>query len=66
MDYLTPSFQSSFIPGYGTEAALVMLVDDRWWGWDGGSALILAFLNLSIAFNTIEHGILLGQLGGWG
>lgn len=38
------------------------IIDDRWWEWDWSGATILAFHELSVAFNTIDHGILLGCL----
>ncbi|KAF7234897.1 E3 ubiquitin-protein ligase TRIM21 [Varanus komodoensis] len=64
-DYLDP-FQSSFRPGYGTESALVALYDDLCREKDRGSASLLVLLDLSAAFNTIDHGILLDRLAGLG
>uniref|UniRef100_A0A8D2J284 Reverse transcriptase domain-containing protein n=1 Tax=Varanus komodoensis TaxID=61221 RepID=A0A8D2J284_VARKO len=63
-DYLDP-FQSGFRPGYGTESALVALYDDLCWE-DRGSASLLVLLDLSAAFDTIDHGILLDRLAGLG
>ncbi|KAF7239262.1 WD repeat-containing protein 90 [Varanus komodoensis] len=60
-DYLDP-FQSGFRPGYGTESALVTLYDDLCRERDRGSASLLVLLDLSAAFNTIDHGILLDRL----
>uniref|UniRef100_A0A8D0DWT2 Reverse transcriptase domain-containing protein n=1 Tax=Salvator merianae TaxID=96440 RepID=A0A8D0DWT2_SALMN len=64
-DYLGP-WQSGFRPGYSTETALVALIDDLWRARDRGYSSILVLLDLSEAFNTIDHGILLRQLEGLG
>lgn len=37
-------------------------MDDLWQKWNGGSIFILGLLDLSAAFNTIDHGILMGRL----
>ncbi|KAF7251291.1 Dystrophin, partial [Varanus komodoensis] len=60
-DYLDP-FQSCFRPGYGTESALVALYDDLCKERDRGSASLLVLLDFSVAFDTIDHGILLNRL----
>uniref|UniRef100_A0A803TU59 Reverse transcriptase domain-containing protein n=1 Tax=Anolis carolinensis TaxID=28377 RepID=A0A803TU59_ANOCA len=62
-DYLDP-FQSGFRPGHGTEMALVALVDDLRRELDRGSVSLMVFREA--AFDTIDHGILLGQLSGMG
>ncbi|KAF7250183.1 putative RNA-directed DNA polymerase from transposon BS [Varanus komodoensis] len=64
-DYLDP-FQSGFSPRYGTESALVALYDDLCREKDRGSASLLVLLDLSAAFDTIDHGILLDRLAGLG
>ncbi|KAF7242353.1 putative RNA-directed DNA polymerase from transposon BS [Varanus komodoensis] len=64
-DYLDP-FQSGFRPRYGTESALVTLYDDLCRERDMGSESLLILLDLSVAFDTIDHGILLNRLAGLG
>ena len=65
MDFLDP-FQSGFRPGFGTETALVALYDDLCRERDRGSVTLLILLDLSVAFNTIDHGVLLDRLAGLG
>ncbi|KAF7243586.1 putative RNA-directed DNA polymerase from transposon BS, partial [Varanus komodoensis] len=58
--------RSGFRPGYGTESALVALYDDLCRERDRGSASLLVLLDLSAAFDTIDHGILQDRLAGLG
>lgn len=58
-DYLDP-FQSGSRLAFGTETtlgALIPMPETRW-----GDVSLLVLMNLSIAFDTIEHSVFLGQM----
>ncbi|XP_053120685.1 uncharacterized protein LOC128331367 [Hemicordylus capensis] len=55
-------FQTGFRAGYGVETALVGLMDDLYQGIGRGSVTLLVLLDLLVAFDTINHGILPGRL----
>ena len=50
--------QSAYSPGYSTETALLKVVDDLFLSLNKGSISVLALLDLSSAFDTIDHPIL--------
>ena len=56
------SFQSAYRPGHRTETALLKVVNDLLLAMDDGKLLVLAFLDLSAVFDTIDHDILLHRL----
>lgn len=58
MDFLDP-FQSRFQTGFGIKTALVALYGDLCQQGDRENVSLLIFLDLSLAFSTIKHGILL-------
>ena len=52
-------FQSAFKPGQSTETALLEIVNDLLLSHDNGNISIVTFFDLSAAFDTIDHNILL-------
>ena len=55
-------FQSGFRPCDGMEMTLVNLHDDLLRELDRGKVSLLILLNVSAAFDTVDHGVLLGRL----
>ena len=57
-----PSFQSAYHSNHSTETALLHILDEVYVGCDNKKASILTSLDLSAAFGTIDHRILLERL----
>ena len=59
---LYSSVQSAYRERHSTETALLKLQSDILTALDSGSGAVLLMLDLSAAFDTIDHGILLSRL----
>ena len=56
------SSQSAYIPHHSTETALTVTLDNVFHAADTGSATFLVSLDLSAAFDSINHNILINRL----
>ena len=59
---LSEVFQSAYKKGHSTESALVRVHNDILRAIDNGGCVILLLLDLSAAFDTVDHAILLSRL----
>ena len=59
---LFSGFQSAYRLGHSTETALLKVVIDRLFALDENKFLVLLLLDLSAAFYTVDHDILLHRL----
>ena len=59
---LSEVFQSAYKKGHSTESALVRVHNDILRAIDNGGRVILLLLDLSAAFDTVDHAILLSRL----
>ena len=54
--------QSAYRPGHSTETALLKVMSDLLLSLDKGNVSVVALLDLSAAFDTIDHAVLLQRL----
>ena len=55
---LLPSYQSAYRKFHGSETSLVKLVNDLLWAMENQQVTSVVILDLSAAFNTIDHELL--------
>ena len=59
---LMPKLLSGFRSGHSTETAILRVLSDIYSSIDQGQVVLLALLDVSAAFNTVDHDILLERL----
>ena len=59
---LLPDFQSAYRKNYRTETSLIKITNDILWAMEKQKATIMILLDLSAAFDTVDHNILINIL----
>ena len=59
---LVPDYQSAYRKGYSCKTAIVKVVNDILWAMENQNIMAIMALDLSAAFDTVDHGILLNLL----
>ena len=61
-NHLLPNFQSAYRANYSTGTSLVKMVNNILWSMEQRHIMTVVFLDLSAAFDTVDHDILLSIL----
>ena len=56
---LLPDFQCAYWKNYSTETSLLNITNDMLWGMENEEITTILILNLSAAFDSLDHDILL-------
>ena len=59
---LLPDYQSAYREHFSCETALVKLVDDMLWNMEEQKVTAVVAIDLSVAFDTVDHDVLLDVL----
>ena len=59
---LHEQFQSAYKPNHSTETSLMRVQNDILMSLDNKRGVVLIMLDLSAAFNTVDHSLLLGRM----
>ena len=59
---LSPQYQSAYRKNHSCETSLLRLVSDSFWAMEQQQATIVVITDLSAAFDTVNHDILLSVL----
>ena len=59
---LMPDYQSAYQANYSCETALIKIMDDILWSLEKQEVVPLVAIDLSAAFDTVDHDLLLGVL----
>jgi hypothetical protein len=60
--HLMPDYQSAYRTGYSCETALIKLLDDLLWDMEKKRCTAMVVIDLSAAFDTVDHTVLIDVL----